>query len=101
MENIHLKMEIYIKIFPFIRITSLNWVCINVCQKMQMLREKNFKQTIPQVRVEDGEEISFKKADASMRRSIDFWSALQSPHGHWPAENAGVMFYIPPLVYTY
>ena len=65
-----------------------------------MLREKNYKQKISQVKVEEGEEISYKKADAAMRRSIDFWGALQSPHGHWPAENAGVMFYIPPLVPT-
>ncbi|KAM6562845.1 hypothetical protein CsatB_022843 [Cannabis sativa] len=64
-----------------------------------MLRENKFKQTISQVKVEDDEEITYEKADAAMRRSINFWSALQSPHGHWPAQNAGVMFYIPPLVF--
>lgn len=64
-----------------------------------MLREKNYKQKIPRVKLEKGESVcSYEKADAAMRRSIDFWSALQSPHGHWSAENAGVMFYIPPLV---
>ena len=66
-----------------------------------MLREKNFKQTIPQVKVKDGEEATFEHADSAFRRSVNFWSALQSPHGHWPAENAGVMFYIPPLVSFY
>ncbi|KAF4404574.1 hypothetical protein G4B88_005960 [Cannabis sativa] len=50
-------------------------------------------------RFQDDEEITYEKADAAMRRSINFWSALQSPHGHWPAQNAGVMFYIPPLVF--
>ena len=63
-----------------------------------MLREKKFKQTIPQVKVEENEEITCEKADAAMRRSINFWSVLQSPHGHWPAQNAGVMFYVAPLV---
>ncbi|KAF4404575.1 hypothetical protein G4B88_005961 [Cannabis sativa] len=64
-----------------------------------MLRESNFKQDIGQVKVdEDVEDIKYEIADAAMRRSIKFWSALQSPHGHWPAQNAGIMFYIPPLV---
>ena len=57
---------------------------------------------IPQVTVEDGdrEEIMYEAADATMRKAVNFWSALQSPHGHWPAENAGVMFYVPPFVST-
>ncbi|PON60963.1 Squalene cyclase, N-terminal [Parasponia andersonii] len=73
--------------------------CSDHIWRLQMLKENKFKQTIPQVRVEDGEEITYENADTAMRRSINFWSALQSPHGHWPAENAGVMFYIPPLVF--
>ncbi|GMN65193.1 hypothetical protein TIFTF001_034264 [Ficus carica] len=64
-----------------------------------MLREKNFKQTIAKVKVEDDDEITYEIADAALRMSINFWSALQSPHGHWPAQNAGLMFYIPPLVF--
>ncbi|KAL5554285.1 hypothetical protein UlMin_041686 [Ulmus minor] len=73
--------------------------CSDHIWRLQMLREKNFKQTIPQVKVKDGEEATFEHADSAFRRSVNFWSALQSPHGHWPAENAGVMFYIPPLVF--
>ncbi|GMN55770.1 hypothetical protein TIFTF001_024898 [Ficus carica] len=30
---------------------------------------------------------------------MNIWSALQSPHGHWPAENGGSMFYIASLVF--
>ncbi|EXC34498.1 hypothetical protein L484_019095 [Morus notabilis] len=41
---------------------------------MQMLRENNFRQRIPQVKVEDGEEITYEAADAAMKRSIKFWS---------------------------
>jgi len=56
------------------------------------------KQTIPQVKVEDGEEITYEKATAALRRAIHFFSALQASDGHWPAENAGVLFFLPPLV---
>ncbi|EXC33648.1 hypothetical protein L484_013845 [Morus notabilis] len=73
--------------------------CSDHIWRLQMLRERNFKQTIPQVKVEDDKEITYEIIDAAMRRSINFWAALQSPHGHWPAENAGIMFYIPPLVF--
>ncbi|KAB2604502.1 beta-amyrin synthase-like [Pyrus ussuriensis x Pyrus communis] len=66
--------------------------------RMQFLREKNFKQTIPLVKVEDGEEITYEKATATLRRSVHFFSALQASDGHWPAENAGVLFFLPPLV---
>ncbi|KAH0982213.1 hypothetical protein GBA52_009390 [Prunus armeniaca] len=66
--------------------------------RMQFLKEKNFKQTIPPVKVEGGEEITYEKATASLRRSVHFFSALQASDGHWPAENAGPLFFLPPLV---
>ncbi|XP_062008871.1 beta-amyrin synthase-like [Rosa rugosa] len=72
--------------------------CSDLLCRMQLLGEKKFKQKIPQVKVEDGEDCTYKKATAAFRRAATFYSALQSPHGHWPAENAGPMFYIPPLV---
>ena len=65
---------------------------------MQFLKEKNFKQTIPPVKVEDGEEITNEKATAALRRAVHFFSALQASDGHWPAENAGPLFFLPPLV---
>ncbi|KAM3701140.1 hypothetical protein ACJW31_05G150400 [Castanea mollissima] len=62
------------------------------------LREKNFKQTIPPIKIEDGEEITDEKATNALRRAVHFFAALQSSDGHWPAENAGPMFFIPPIV---
>ncbi|XP_004305790.1 PREDICTED: beta-amyrin synthase-like [Fragaria vesca subsp. vesca] len=66
--------------------------------RFQMLREKNFRQEIPPVRIGEGAEITFDQATAAYRRAATFWNALQSPHGHWPAENSGPNFYIPPMV---
>ena len=67
---------------------------------MQILREKNFKQTIPAVRVEEDEEVTYEKTTTAMRRSASFYSALQASDGHWPAENSGVLFFLPPFVST-
>ncbi|XP_019189488.1 PREDICTED: beta-amyrin synthase-like [Ipomoea nil] len=70
----------------------------DVLWRMQFLREKNFQQKIPQVKIEDGEEISHEKATAALRRAVHFFKALQASDGHWPAENAGPLFFLPPLV---
>lgn len=68
------------------------------CENMQFLREKNFKQTIPPVKIEDGEQITYDKATAALKRTVNFFSALQASDGHWPAENTGEFFFLPPLV---
>lgn len=66
--------------------------------RMQFLKDKNFKQKIPQVIIEDGEEITYEKATNALKRAVHFFSALQASDGHWPAENAGPLFFLPPLV---
>ncbi|KAF2294419.1 hypothetical protein GH714_011244 [Hevea brasiliensis] len=66
--------------------------------RMQFLKEKNFKPKIPAVKIEEGEEITYDKATSALRRAVHFWSALQASDGHWPAENAGPLFFLPPLV---
>ncbi|KAH9716420.1 Camelliol C synthase [Citrus sinensis] len=67
--------------------------------QIQFLREKKFKQTIPQVKVDDhGEEITLETSTAALRRAVHIFSALQSSHGHWPADNSGPLFYNTPFV---
>ncbi|KAM3701988.1 hypothetical protein ACB098_05G216000 [Castanea mollissima] len=72
--------------------------CGDLLWRMQFLREKNFKHTIPPVKIEDGEEITYEKATITLRRAVHFYAALQSCDGHWPAENAGPLFFLPPFV---
>ncbi|XP_050289368.1 beta-amyrin synthase-like isoform X1 [Quercus robur] len=72
--------------------------CGDLLWRMQFLREKNFKHTIPPIKIEDGEEITYEKATITLRRAVHFYTALQSCDGHWPAENAGPLFFLPPFV---
>ncbi|KAB1206116.1 Beta-amyrin synthase [Morella rubra] len=72
--------------------------CSDLLWRMQFLREKNFQQTIPQVKVKNGEEITYEITTAALERATHFFSALQASDGHWPAENSGVSFSLPPLV---
>ncbi|XP_076928041.1 shionone synthase-like [Bidens hawaiensis] len=66
--------------------------------RIQFIREKKFKQMIPQVKIEDGEEISYAKVTTTLRRSVYLFAALEANDGHWLAENAGPMCFMPPLV---
>jgi len=52
------------------------------------------------VKIEDGEEISYEKVTAAVKRGAYHLSALQTSDGHWPAQIAGPLFFLPPLVST-
>ncbi|KAL4629205.1 hypothetical protein ACB092_05G291100 [Castanea dentata] len=77
---------------------DLLWRMQELLKWLQFLREKSFKHTIPPVKIEDGEEITYEKATITLRRAVHFYTALQSCDGHWPAENAGPLFFLPPFV---
>ncbi|KAL0725781.1 hypothetical protein Bca4012_040380 [Brassica carinata] len=67
--------------------------------RMQFLKEKKFEQTIPPAKVGDAKKITSETASNALRRGVSFLSSLQASDGHWPAENAGPLFFLPPLVF--
>jgi len=66
--------------------------------ELQLLREKKFKQTIAQVKVGEGEEITYETVTTTLKRAVNIFTALQADDGHWPAEMAGPQYFLPPLV---
>nr|AHF49822.1 bAS [Maesa lanceolata] len=70
----------------------------DVLLRLHLLKENNFQQTIPQVKVGDNEEITYEAANTTLKRAMHFFSAMQASDGHWPAENAGPLYFLPPLV---
>ncbi|KAK7389441.1 hypothetical protein VNO78_24480 [Psophocarpus tetragonolobus] len=73
--------------------------CGDLLWRFQILRQNNFKQTIPSVNIQDGEEITYQKVTTAMRRGAHHLAALQTTDGHWPAQIAGPLFFLPPLVF--
>ncbi|KAK7271592.1 hypothetical protein RJT34_27627 [Clitoria ternatea] len=73
--------------------------CADLLWRFQILRENKFEQRIERVRIEDGDEITLEKATATVRRAAHYLSALQTSDGHWPGQNAGPLFFLPPLVF--
>ncbi|KAL9252568.1 Germanicol synthase-like protein [Drosera capensis] len=56
--------------------------CFDLLWRFQFLREKIFKQSIPRVKIEEGEEITYEKATIALRRAVKFFCALQAEDGH-------------------
>ncbi|CAA2983748.1 beta-amyrin synthase [Olea europaea subsp. europaea] len=73
-------------------------IFINDVESKKALKITGPALTIPQVKVENGEDITYETASATLKRAVHFFSALQASDGHWPAENAGPLFFLPPLV---
>ncbi|CAH8388869.1 unnamed protein product [Eruca vesicaria subsp. sativa] len=74
--------------------------CNDLLWRMQFLREKNFEQVIPPVKVDDAETITNEASSNALRRIVHYFSALQSSDGHWPAEITGPLFYAPLMVFS-
>ena len=50
------------------------------------------------MKVGDGEDVTHEKVTTTLRRAVHFFSVLQANDGHWPAEVAGPLFFLPPFV---
>ena len=65
----------------------------------QLNKENPCGPILTAVKVEDDSKIVTKEAiKTTLRRAISFYSSLQAHDGHWPAENAGPLFFLPSLV---
>ncbi|KAL8468497.1 hypothetical protein ACS0TY_031635 [Phlomoides rotata] len=54
--------------------------------------------SIKAVRVGEKEEISYEKGTVAVKKALRLNMAIQARDGHWPAENAGPLFFTPPLI---
>ncbi|KAM7491578.1 hypothetical protein LguiA_034499 [Lonicera macranthoides] len=52
----------------------------------------------PAIKLEETEEVTVEAVTSTLRRGIGFYSTIQAHDGHWPAESAGPLFFLPPLV---
>ncbi|KAK8601940.1 hypothetical protein V6N12_051762 [Hibiscus sabdariffa] len=66
--------------------------------RMQLTKENPCGLIPPPVKVDDGQVVTEAAVTVMLRRAISFYSSLQAHDGHWPAENAAPLFFLPPLV---
>lgn len=67
-------------------------------ENMQLTKENPSRPIPPPVKVEAAEDVTEEAVTTTLRRAISFYSSIQAHDGHWPAENAGPLFFFPPMV---
>lgn len=72
----------------------------DLLMRMQLTKENPSGPIPPPVKVEEGEDVTEEAATTTLRRAISFYSSIQAHDGHWPAENAGPLFFFPPMVFA-
>lgn len=65
---------------------------------MQLRKENPYGPIPAAVKVGDVENVTNEALITTIRRSITFYSSIQAHDGHWPAESAGPLFFVQPLV---
>nr|KYP61349.1 Cycloartenol synthase [Cajanus cajan] len=66
--------------------------------RMQLRKENEFGPIPAAVKVRDTENVTMEALITTIRRAISFYSSIQAHDGHWPAESAGPLFFLQPLV---
>lgn len=70
----------------------------DLLMRKQLTKEKTSGPIPPAVKLKETEDITEEVVTTTLRRAINFYTTLQAHDGHWPAESAGPLFFLPPLV---
>ncbi|XP_075080145.1 lupeol synthase-like [Nicotiana tabacum] len=70
----------------------------DLLMRMQLRKENPCGPIPAAVKLEETENITEEAVKATLKRSISYYSTIQANDGHWPAESAGPLFFLPPLV---
>ncbi|XP_057520604.1 lupeol synthase-like isoform X2 [Amaranthus tricolor] len=70
----------------------------DLLMRMQLRKEKPRLPILKGIKLKETEEIREEAINITLKRGIDFFSSIQAHDGHWPAESAGPLFFLPPLV---
>lgn len=84
--------------------TGRTWLIFHVAlslsdtENSQLRKENPFPPIPPAVKVKDTEVITEEALRTTVRRALSYFSSIQAHDGHWPAENAGPLFFLQPFV---
>ncbi|KAF8413574.1 hypothetical protein HHK36_001565 [Tetracentron sinense] len=72
--------------------------CGDVLMRLQLIKENKIDLSIPLVKLGETEEVTHEAVTRALKKAVRLNSAIQASDGHWPAENTGPLFFVPPLV---
>ena len=64
----------------------------------QLRKENSCGPIPPLVQVKETEVITEEAVITTLKRALSFFSSIQAHDGHWPAESAGPLFFLQPMV---
>ncbi|RVX10778.1 Beta-amyrin synthase [Vitis vinifera] len=67
-------------------------------QEKNLIKENQIDLSIPPVRLGEKEEVTYEAVITAVRKVVRLNRAIQAKDGHWPAKNAGPLFFAPPLI---
>ncbi|KAL8191563.1 hypothetical protein R6Q57_028294 [Mikania cordata] len=70
----------------------------DLLMRMQLRKENPVTEIAEAIKLKETEEVTNEAVTTTLRRAISFYSTIQAHDGHWPAESAGPLFFLPPLV---
>ncbi|KAJ9548501.1 LOW QUALITY PROTEIN: hypothetical protein OSB04_021044, partial [Centaurea solstitialis] len=70
----------------------------DLLMRIQLRKENPIIEIPAAVKLEETEAVTNEAVTTTIRRGIGFYSTIQAHDGHWPAESAGPLFFLPPLV---
>ncbi|KAI3829347.1 hypothetical protein L1987_03467 [Smallanthus sonchifolius] len=73
--------------------------CGDLLMRRQLIKENGIDLTsIPPMRLSESEQVDLEAVTNAVKKGVRLQRAIQAKDWHWPAENAGPMFFTPPLV---
>ncbi|GMI93564.1 camelliol C synthase 1 [Hibiscus trionum] len=70
----------------------------DMLKNFQLIEENNVDLRIEPARLREDEDVSNGEIEIALKKAVRFLSATQACDGHWPSENSGPLFCLPPLV---
>lgn len=70
----------------------------DLLMRMQLTKENPCGPIPEAIKVKDSENLTEEAVTTTLRRGLSYFSSIQAHDGHWPAESAGPLFFLPPLV---
>ncbi|KAM3749852.1 hypothetical protein ACB098_05G216900 [Castanea mollissima] len=67
----------------------------DLLMRIQFAKENLSFSTVPQIKVQDTEELTKEAVTITLQRAINFYSTIQAHEGHWPGDYGDPMFLIP------
>ncbi|XP_060196035.1 dammarenediol II synthase-like isoform X2 [Lycium barbarum] len=73
--------------------------CADLFMRIQLKKESGMDLlSTPAVRIGEKEQVTYEAVTSAVKKALRLIRAIQAKDGHWPAENAGPLFFTPPLL---